>query len=239
MEYELPLVPARLVRRYQRFLADVVAATGETMTVHCPNTGAMLGCQRAGSKVWLLPASNPRRKYAFSWELVEALPEVLVGINTGRSNRLVEEALSNALLAPLRGYRQRRREVLITHADTRSRIDFLLTGHPRRPDCYLEVKNVTAALAGGTALFPDAVSVRASRHLAALIELRAAGYRSALVFCVQRADVKRVRPATEIDPAYAAALALAVQQGVEVYAYGAEVSPSRVRLARRLRVLLD
>ncbi len=239
MKYEQPLIPATLIRRYQRFLADVASAQGEAFTVHCPNTGAMLGCQDPGSRVWLLPATNPSCKYPYSWELVEALPDVLVGINTGRSNRLVAEALDAGLIAPLRGYRQVRREVTVSHAGMRSRMDFLLSGHRRRPDCYLEVKNVTAAVDGGTAVFPDAVSTRASKHLEALISLRGHGYRAALVFCVQRADVRRVRPAVEIDPVYAQTLARAKEQGVEVYAYGAQVTPRRVQLAERLRVLRD
>jgi sugar fermentation stimulation protein A len=175
MEYEQPLIPATLIRRYQRFLADVTSAQGEAFTVHCPNTGAMQGCQDPGSRVWLLPATNPNRKYPYSWELVEALPDVLVGINTGRSNRLVAEALDAGLIAPLRGYRQVRREVTVSHGGMRSRMDFLLSGHRRRPDCYLEVKNVTAAVDGGTALFPDAVSIRASKHLEALMALRGDG----------------------------------------------------------------
>lgn len=239
MEYEQPLITATLLRRYQRFLADVIPQTGQTMTVHCPNTGAMLGCQEPGSKVWLLPASNPRRKYPFSWELVEALPDVLVGINTGRSNRLVEEALTAGLIAPLRGYRQLRREVTITAGGERSRMDFLLSAHRYRPDCYLEVKNVTAAVTDGTALFPDAVSIRATKHLTALMALVGLGLRAALVFCVQRADVRRVRPATEIDPRYAETLALAAERGVEIYAYRAQVSPRQVQLVKRLRVALD
>jgi sugar fermentation stimulation protein A len=239
MEYEQTLIPATLIRRYQRFLADVTSAQGEAFTVHCPNTGAMQGCQDPGSRVWLLPATNPNRKYPYSWELVEALPDVLVGINTGRSNRLVAEALDAGLIAPLRGYRQVRREVTVSHGGMRSRMDFLLSGHRRRPDCYLEVKNVTAAVDGGTALFPDAVSIRASKHLEALMALRGDGHRAALVFCVQRADVRRVRSAVEIDPVYAHTLARATAQGVEVYAYGAQVSPRRVQLAKRLRVLRD
>ena len=239
MEYEQRLIPATLVRRYQRFLADVVPENGGTLTVHCPNTGAMLGCQEPGARVWLLPAANPKRKYAFSWELVEALPDVWVGINTGRSNRLVQEALASGLLAPLRGYQEIRREVTVSHGGETSRIDFLLAGHRRQPDCYLEVKNVTAALRDGTALFPDAVSARASKHLEALMALATEGYRAVLVFCVQRSDVVRVRPATDIDPLYGRTLAQAGASGVEVYAYGADVSPAQVQLVKRLRVALD
>jgi len=239
VKYELPLVQATLLRRYKRFLADVVLESGETITVHCPNTGAMLGCQNEGANVWLLPASNPARKYPFSWELVEARPDILVGINTGRSNRLVEEALNKRLLAPLRGYGQVRREVTVSHGGERSRMDFLLTDHPQRPDCYLEVKNVTAAVSGSMALFPDAVSTRASKHLLALLDLCGQGYRAALVFCVQRSDVKSVRPADEIDPVYARTLRQAAAGGVELYAYGAQVSADCLNLTRRLRVQLD
>jgi sugar fermentation stimulation protein A len=239
MEYERPLIRATLIRRYKRFLADVVLESGESTTVHCPNTGAMLGCQQEGAPVWLLPATNPKRKYSLSWELVEVEPRVLVGINTGRSNRLVEEALGNGVLRPLGGYQQLRREVTVEHGGDRSRVDFLLTEHASRPDCYVEVKNVTAAVSRGTALFPDAVSTRASKHLAALMTLQQQGFRAALVFCVQRSDVSRVRPAGEIDPVYAQTLGRAAAAGVEIYAYGARVSPGQLGLVRRLGVVLD
>ncbi len=234
MQFEAPLVRAQLIRRYQRFLADVALADGKETTVHCPNTGSMLGCRTPGSTVWLLPASNPARKYPLGWELVEARPQVLVGINTGRSNALVAEALNGGLIPELSAYQCIRPEVKVP--ESRSRIDFLLSGHSQAPDCYLEVKNVTAAAEAGTAFFPDAVSNRAARHLAELTTLVEQGMRGALCFCVQRADVDSVRPADEIDPAYGAALRRAVDAGVEVYALVAEVSPTSVRLVRRVPV---
>lgn len=234
MQFEPTLVPAILRRRYKRFLADVTLEDGSEITVHTPNTGSMLGCQDAGMRVWLLPATNPKRKYAYSWELVEAKPGILVGINTGRSNSLVSEAISGGVVAPLQGYGSMRREVAVDGGT--SRIDFLLSEHPKRPDCYLEVKNVTAAVSGSTALFPDAVSARATKHLETLVELKRAGYRTALLFCVQRTDVKRVRPAHEIDPTYADALRRARQAGVELFAYGANVSAQSVTLETRLQV---
>lgn len=233
MRFKPSLTPARLVRRYQRFLADVVLTDGTPLTVHCPNTGAMLGCQAPGSKVWLSLSGNPGRKYAHTWELVETLPGVQVGINTGRSNALVAEALEAGVIGPLAGYPERRREVAVADG----RLDFLLSGHTDRPDCYLEVKNVTAAAAAGTALFPDAQSARATRHVKALLAERAAGRRAAVIFCVQRDDVTAVRPAAEIDPAFSRSLDAAVAAGVEVYAYGAEVGPDEIRLVRRLEVL--
>ena len=242
MRFEAPLIRGTLVRRYKRFLADVVLEDGAETTVHCPNTGSMLGCMTPGATVWLMPAANPARKYPLGWELVEVEPAgllpraagVLVGINTGRSNALVAEALERGMIPELAGYGRLRREVKVP--GTRSRIDFLLEGHPRDPDCYLEVKNVTAAVSGGIAFFPDAVSTRAVRHVDELAGRAARGQRSAMCFCVQRADVSAVRPADEIDPAYGRALRRAVAGGVEVHALRAEVTTAGVRLEHRIPV---
>ena len=237
MRFEAPLIRGTLVRRYKRFLADVVLEDGSKTTVHCPNTGSMLGCRAPGSTVWLLPASNPARKYRLGWELVEVAPAVLVGINTGRSNALVAEALDRGLIPELAAYGSVRREVKVP--GTRSRIDFLLSGHPQEPDCYLEVKNVTAAVSSDNAFFPDAVSTRAARHVDELAALVSRGQRGAMCFCVQRADVSRVRPADGIDPAYGKALRRAVLAGVEVYALQAEVTTTSVRLEHRIPVVLE
>lgn len=236
MEFGENLIEARLERRYKRFLADVCLADGRTITVHCPNTGAMLGCQAPGSRVWLSRSDNPRRKYAYTWELVEALPEVLVGIHTGRSNSLVREALDSGMIETLRGYQEMRAEVAIE--GSRSRLDFLLSGAADAPDCYLEVKNVTAGADHGTAIFPDAVSERASRHLRELIALGQQGARVVLCFCVQRDDVQRVVPADSVDPDYGRTLREAQSAGVELLALGAQVSPAAITLTRMLEVCL-
>lgn len=224
-------MPGRLVRRYKRFLADVRLADGPVVTAHCPNTGGMLGCQEPGSRVWLSRSHAETRKCRFTWELVESSPGVRVGINTGRSNALVREALETGLIPELGGYREIRGEVSL--GPGASRIDFLLTG-PRRKPCYLEVKNVTAAVAAGVALFPDAVSERATRHVGELQRLRRRGFRTVVLFCVQREDVHTVRPAGEIDPAYARALRRAASAGVQLLAYGARVSLREIALERRL-----
>jgi len=234
LEFDKPLVPATLIRRYKRFLADVTLDDGTQLTVHTPNTGSMLGCQEPGSRVWLLESANTKRKYRFGWELVEAKPGVLVGINTGRSNHLVEEALRAGVVKPLAGYKEIRREVPL--AGGKTRLDFYLDGHRSRPPCYLEVKNVTAAVTDQEAFFPDAVSSRATKHLHELQALLADGYRTALLFCVQRGDVARVRPAWEIDPVYAEALQQSRRLGIDIMAYAAEVTPQAVTLQRRLPV---
>jgi sugar fermentation stimulation protein A len=230
------MITGRLIRRYKRFLADVEVASGEVITAHCPNTGAMLGCREPGSRVWLSESDNPRRRYRHTWELVESAPGVLVGIHTGRTNRLAAEALSQGLLGDVVKVRELKREVSV--ADLGCRIDFMVEAEDG-PDCYLEIKNVTAAVEKGVALFPDAVSERAVRHLDSLIRLVDRGYRAALCFCVQRSDVHAVRPAAEIHPEYASALARAAAAGVRVAGFRCCVSPARIEPVDRVRVEVD
>lgn len=236
MRFESPLTQVRLVRRYKRFLADMEFPDGSVHTVHCPNTGAMLGCDQPGSRAWLSRASNLARKYPWTWEMVEADYRVLVGIHTGRSNRLVGEAIGNGLLPQLKGYSNVRGEVV---AAPGFRVDFVLSDHTSRPDCFLEVKNVTAAVNRGVALFPDAISERASRHLRELMLKVQHGYRAMLCFCVQRDDVREVRPADSIDRIYGQTLREAIQRGVEICACVARVTPEELVLYRRVPVNIE
>lgn len=234
MRFDFPLIPGTLVRRYQRFFADVRLADGRIVTAHCPNTGSMLGVSTPGSPVWLSPASNPRRKLAYTWELTEVTPGVLVGVNTARSNHLVEEAIRAGRLPQLAGYATLRREVRFGREG--SRIDFLLADGPG-PDCYVEVKNVTAAVEEGIALFPDAVSTRAARHLRELMHVVEQGCRAVVFFCAQRADVAEVRPADAIDPDYGRTLREALAAGVEAFAARAEVSVEGIALTTPVPVI--
>ncbi|HQW39359.1 MAG TPA: DNA/RNA nuclease SfsA [Usitatibacteraceae bacterium] len=240
MKFAQALVPGRLVRRYKRFLADVELEGGGLVTAACPNTGSMLGCCEPGSRVWLSGSDSPTRKYRHTWELVEARPPgrgpgVMVGINTGLPNRLVAEAIEAGVIAELGGYAALRREV--PFGEERSRIDLVLES-PSRPACFVEVKNVTAAVEAGVALFPDAVSARGTKHLRELVRLKAQGLRPVLVFCVQRGDVDEVRPADAIDPLYGATLREAVAAGVEVMAWRAKVTTREITLGTRIPVTL-
>ncbi len=234
MEFEAPLIAAKLLRRYKRFLADVELPDGERTTAHCPNTGSMLGCCEPGARVWLSRSANARRKYPLTWELVETEGATLVGINTQRTNHLVKEALESGLIEPLAGYSSLRAEVPLP--DGQGRVDFVLEAPQSR--YFLEVKNVTAAVTARHALFPDAVSTRASRHVRALARQRQAGQGAGLVFCVQRSDVDCVSPADEIDPVYGQQLRAAVAAGVDVWAYRATVSCEEIRLIDSIPVEL-
>jgi len=235
VRFSPPLLEGRLVRRYQRFLAEVRTAAGQTLTAHCPNTGSMLGCQAPGSRVWLSAASRPGRRCPYTWEMVEVASGTLVGINTSRANQLVLAALNQGRVQALAGHTLVRPEV--PAPDGAMRVDFLLRT-PAGTPYYLEVKNVSAAVEGGRALFPDAVSERASRHAGVLAGLRRSGAGAGILFCVQREDVHEVAPADLIDPAYGRALRAAVADGVDVLALGARVTPRGIRLHRRLAVVL-
>lgn len=230
-----PLVEGRLVRRYQRFLAEVRTTGGQTVTAHCPNTGSMLGCQVPGSRVWLSPANKPGRRCPYTWEMVEVESGALVGINTGRSNQLVLAALNRGLVAELAGHELVRPEA--PSPDGTMRVDFLLRCPDGRP-YFLEVKNVSAAVDARRALFPDAVSARASRHARLLAGLRRSGAGAGLLFCVQREDVDEVAPADLIDPVYGRELRGAAADGVDVLALRARVTPRGIHLNRRLPVVL-
>ena len=233
MDFSEPLIPGTLLRRYKRFLADVELDDGTTITAHTPNTGSMLGCAEPGFRVWLRDTANPKRKYRYAWEMVEVDGGALVGIDTGLPNKLVAEAVEQGVIAELQGYETIRPEV--RYGRENSRADLLLEGEAGR--CFVEVKNVTAAVGDGVAVFPDAVSARGTKHLRELMDVVAQGDRAVMCFCVQREDVAEVRPADAIDPLYGATLREALAAGVEAIAYGAEVSPRGVRLARRLAVV--
>lgn len=234
MRFTSPLIEGTLIRRYQRFLADVELADGTVVTAHTANTGSMLGVCDTGCRVWLSDSGNPRRKYPHSWELIEVRPGTLVGINTARANSLVREAIESGVVAELQGYDSHRGEV--RYGGEGSRIDLMLEGSPGR--CYVEVKNVTL-VEDGVALFPDAVTARGTKHLRELARAAAAGDRAIIFFCIQRGDAREFRPADAIDPVYGETLRSAICQGVEALAYSATVTAAGAELTRPLPVRVD
>ncbi len=233
MKFADPLIEGRLIKRYKRFLADVELIDGGVVTAHCANSGSMLGVKEPGSEVWLSAADNPNRKLRYTWELVR-VGDGLVGINTGRPNRLVAEAVAGGAIDELAGYATLRREVKYGR---NSRIDLLLED-PSRPPCYVEVKNVTLRRDGGAAEFPDAVTARGAKHLEELTDMVAAGNRAVMVYLVQRGDCDRFAVAADIDPAYAAGLARARAAGVESICRACDVSVDGITVARPLPVAL-
>lgn len=221
MHFPSPLIEARLIQRYKRFLADVELADGRMVTAHCPNTGSMLGCKPDHARVWLTESDNPKRKLRYTWELVETVPGQFACINTARPNAQVREAVESQQVAELQGYPVCRAEV--RYGSENSRIDLHLSGHQTRPDAWVEVKNVTLC-EEGLGYFPDAVTSRGQKHLRELMAQARSGERAVLFFCVNHTGIKSVRPARHIDPEYGALLVEAVASGVEVVAYRAALA---------------
>jgi sugar fermentation stimulation protein A len=229
MRFSSDLLEGRLVRRYKRFLADVELASGNIVTAHCANPGSMLGLNAPGSRVWLSRSANPKRKLAYSWELIEinlGRGPALVGINTGSPNGAVAAAITAGLIPELNGYAEMRREV---RYGENSRIDILLED-PARPPCYVEIKNVHLMRQAGLAEFPDSVTARGAKHLKALAAMVASEARAVMVYFVQRGDAEAFSLARDIDPGYAAAFQDARAAGVEAIAIASEVTLEGLKL---------
>jgi sugar fermentation stimulation protein A len=230
MYFKEPLIPATLIKRYKRFLADVVLPSGEEITAHVANPGAMTGLAAPGARVWLSKSAKPSRKLPYSWELVEvdlgAGPE-LIGINTAHPNLLVAEAIAAGAVPELAGYASTRREVKYGR---NSRVDFLLEA-PGRAPCYVEVKNVHLMRRPGFAEFPDSVTARGAKHLDQLAAAAAAGARAVMLFLIQIGSAARFALARDIDPAYGAAFDRARAAGVEAVAYRCVIDRAAIVLA--------
>ena len=233
MEFTTPLIAARLIRRYKRFLADVRLPDGTEAVAHCPNPGSMMGMADEGIKIWLEPNDDPRKKLKYGWRLVEQDDGHFVGVDTGVPNRVVGPALLAHQIAGLPPYDAVRAEV--KYAD-KSRIDFLLSD---AVDTYVEVKSVTLSRTAGLAEFPDSVTARGAKHLEALTQMVAQGHRAVMFYMVQRTDCAALSLAADIDPAYAAAFARATKAGVQVLAYDCEIDPKGVTLRRPMPFVWD
>ncbi len=236
MRFPASLLPATLVRRYKRFLADVVLPSGETVTVHCANPGSMIGLKAPGARVWLSRSANPSRKLAHSWELIEVDlggGAELVGINTLHPNALAAEAIAAGAIPELAGYATVRREVKY---GTSSRVDFLLEGPPR-PPCYVEIKNVHLMRRAALAEFPDAVTKRGAKHLAELADMVALGHRAVMLFLIQIGSARRFALARDIDPTYGRAFDAARAAGVEAIAYRCAITREGIEVVERVSIV--
>ncbi|WP_170479522.1 DNA/RNA nuclease SfsA [Ruegeria arenilitoris] len=224
MQFETPLVPARLIRRYKRFLADCRLEDGREVTAHCANPGSMMGLANPGEKIWLEPNNDPKKKLKYGWRLVDHENGDFTGVDTSVPNKALRAALEAKEISELANYETVRPEV---RYGENSRIDFLLSG-PGLPDAYVEVKSVTLSRQTGLAEFPDSVTARGTKHLEELAAITAKGYHAIMLYLVQRTDCDRFTLAADIDPDYAAAFGAARQKGVERLIYGTRISPKGI-----------
>ena len=231
MLFSPPLLPGCLIKRYKRFLADIALASGEIVTAHCANPGALLGVTTPGLRVWVSHNPDPKRKLAYTWQIVET-DDTYVGVNTSLPNALAEEAILGGKIPELLGYKNLKREVKYGQ---NSRIDWLLTD-PDKPDCYVEVKNVHLKRGAGAA-FPDSVTTRGAKHLRELETIAATGARAVMLYIIQRNDCSHFSFAADIDPVYAATAAHAFSHGVEALAYGCTVTPEGITVEKQVGVV--
>jgi len=220
IDFPLPLVAGRLIKRYKRFLADVVLDSGETVTAHCTNSGSMKSCLEEGAEVYLSPVNDPKRKTKFTWEMI-MINKGWVGINTSVPNRVAFEWVKAGVIPGLEDYTDVKREV--TFGDSR----FDLFAENDKEKCFIEVKNVTLK-EGDFALFPDAKTTRGQKHLQTLIKVKESGMRAVMLYIIQRTDVNIFGPAWDIDPDYASLLVEAHSKGVEIIPFQVSVSPNGV-----------
>jgi sugar fermentation stimulation protein A len=238
MRFPTPLLPARLIRRYKRFLADVIPETGpdaeQVVVAHCPNPGSMLGLAEPGTRIWLERNDDPAKKLRYGWRLVEDASGQMIGIDTGWPNKMLRAAFEAGQVQSLQGYNAVLPE---QRYGTGSRVDFLLRG-PDLPDAYVEVKSVTLSRSPGLAEFPDSVTTRGAKHLGELAAMAQQGHRAILFYLVQRSDCTRFALASDIDPAYAAAADRAKAAGVEVICHACTLTPQSVSLSQEMPPLL-
>ncbi|NMD07120.1 MAG: DNA/RNA nuclease SfsA [Phyllobacteriaceae bacterium] len=233
MQFPSPLIPATLIQRYKRFLADVRLHTGEVITTTCPNTGTMLGMTDPGLAVYLSRSDSPTRKYAHTWHITDKPGIGLVGIDTSLPNRITEEAITAQAIPPLSGYPNLRREVKYGE---NSRIDLLLQGGGK-PDCYVEVKNVTLVRQPGLAEFPDCRTDRGAKHLREMSEMVRQGHRAVMVYLIQCASPTRFTLTRNLDPTYVEAYIAARNAGVEAIALTCHVSLDSIRPKAQVPVI--
>jgi sugar fermentation stimulation protein A len=236
MRFVSPLIPATLIRRYKRFLADVTLASGEEITVHVANPGSMIGLAAPGARVWLSKSLSATRKLPYSWELVEVdfgTGAELVGVNTGHPNHLVAEALAAKTIPDLSGYPSVRREVKY---GTNSRVDFLLE-QEGQPPCYVEIKNVHLMRSPGLAEFPDCVTARGAKHLDELGAMVTKGARALMLYVIQIGSADRFSLARDIDPGYGAAFDRTRKMGVGAAAWTCAISRDGIEIASPIPIV--
>ena len=230
MQFQTPLIPARLIRRYKRFLADIRLEDGSEATAHCANPGSMMGLANEDMKIWVEPNDDPKKKLKYGWRLVDHENGHFTGVDTSLPNRALKAALMAGEIPELADYGNVLPE---QKYGENSRIDFLLR-QDGLADAYVEVKSVTLSRQAGLAEFPDSVTARGTKHLNELATMVAQGHRAVMLYLVQRTDCDQMTLAADIDPTYAAAFASAREKGVEVLCYDTRISPAGVELGRLL-----
>lgn len=223
MKFQAPLVKGILIKRYRRSLADVKLNDGATITAHCPNTTAMLGCYKPGNPVILSDSGNPSRRHRHTWELIN-MDGTWVCVNPMMAKKVIYEAIEKGMIPSLSEYREIDREATY---GTGTKIDMILHGMER--NCFINIYPVTWT-ENGTALYPDFASERVTKSLLGLNEIVKQEHSAMAFFFVQRGDCTRFKPAEQIDRTFLKAMLSVESKGVEIMVYRAAVTEEEISL---------
>lgn len=221
------LIQGKLIKRYKRFLADIILKDGQEVTAHVPNSGAMTSCIEENCPVWITFHDNPKRKLKYTLELTK-MGENLICTNTGVANKIAIEAIENGTIKELQGYSSLKPE---QKYGEKSRIDILLENENEK--CYVEIKSVSLKIDDELA-FPDAVTSRGTKHLNELISMVELGHRAVMLYIIQRTDKANFRIANEIDKKYFEAFKIARQKGVEILVYQSDISLETINIKTKV-----
>jgi len=227
MKFEKKLLQGTLIKRYKRFFADI-KYQNRTIIAHCPNSGSMLGLLNKGNKVWFSESNNPKRKLKYTLQIIE-IGSKLVGINTHLSNKIILESLKAKKIQTLSKFTKIQPEKKFSR---NTRFDFLISNN--KDKCFLEVKNVTLVREKDIAEFPDAITSRGTKHLNELVKAKKKGYKSYLLFLIQREDCKFFKIAKDIDVNYQNAFNLALKNGVKILCYDCKLSNEEIRINNQI-----
>ncbi len=221
------LYSGKLIKRYKRFLADIILEDGKEITAHVPNSGAMTSCIEENCDVWVTFHDNPKRKLKYTLELTK-MGENLICTNTGVANKIAIEAIENGVIKELQSYSSLKPE---QKYGVNSRIDILLENENEK--CYVEVKSVSLRVENSLA-FPDAVTTRGKKHLDELVSMIEEGHRAVMLYVIQRTDDLPFRIANEIDKKYFEAFNEARRKGVEVLVYQSDISFDEINIKKSI-----
>ena len=227
MKFKEKLLQGTLIKRYKRFFADI-KYKNEVITAHCPNSGSMMGLLDSGNKVWFSISNNPNRKLRYTLEMIE-IEKKMVGINTQLANKIVLEALNKKKIKNLIKFNNIKTEVKFSD---KTRFDFLISNSKEK--CFVEVKNVTLVREKKIAEFPDAITSRGTKHLKELIEAKKQGFKSYILYLIQREDCGYFKIAKDIDEKYKIAYDEAIRSGVKILCYNCKLSDKDIKLNRQI-----
>ena len=232
MNFENPLISGVLLKRYKRFFADV-KVKGKVITAHCPNTGSMLGLLSKKNKAWISKSNNIKRKLKYTLQIIEENGSK-VGVNTHLTNKIVLEALNNNFFNEFK-------KGAIIQSEKKfgkdTRFDFLIT--QKKQKAFVEVKNVTLSRKKKIAEFPDAVTSRGAKHIKDLIKATKQGYKSYLLYVIQREDCDNFKIAKDIDPNYFKLLTLAIKKKVNILCYDCKFSAKGIKLNNQIKFKIN